>query len=415
MRPLSRPLNPKRFHPRVLLAGGLALSLLAASAQTPTEELVKRLVEDSQKHKIERVLKEDDALHQAELACVLMASDVSSYTDHLGEVQAACLKAGRLDDAQLLASKMSLLGNETGTSQLMVAQARAGRFEEARRVLENLRTNLPRLSSYRRQSAERDIALAEGLMSEKEPTDPLLEPLLPEHSLEVEAEWILAGKKSAPLAESAVLARIKKVPVSPLAGGKYAIACATMLLKNAESKAEGGKVLTLAGKICLETPHANAHRLLLDVARCAYDHDLKPDATKAMSFFLKLCAGYSAKSEWKAGYLADAAILLHEWKEDELAAKARQDAHAALKEVFVADVARELVATARAAHVLGLTAERDQGALDALHSARVHPHPRVRGDAAVAVCLLYASLNESIPQPVRDALRKIQEGAPATP
>ncbi len=411
----SPKVNQHRLHHRVLLAGCLALSVLSTSAQDNTEVLVKQLVEDSQKHKVKRVLKDDDALHQAELACVLLASDVSSYTDHLAEVQAACLKAGRMQDAQLLAATMSKLGNELGSSQIMLAQARTGQFEEARRHMESLRKNLPRLTSYRRQSAERDMVLATGLMAEQEPDVSLLESLLPEHSLEVEAEWIQAGKRKAPQTEAAVLERIKKTPVSPLAGGLYAIACADHLLGDKNTHAEGAKVVDLAGKICVETPHVTAHRLLIDLARCARGHDLVEAGNKALSLFLKACAGYAAKSEWKPGYLAEAAVLLHEWNEEALALKAIADAREALKQVFVADVARELLATARAANTLGQKPERDQAALDALRSATVHPHPRVRGDAAVAVCLLYASLNESIPQPVREALRKIHEGAPATP
>jgi hypothetical protein len=384
-------------------------------ARKQTEQLVMQLVEDSQKHKVERVLVGDDALHQAELACVLLASDVSSYTEHLGEVQAACLKAGRLEDALLLAAKMRELGNEAGLTQIMLAHAHAGRVQEAMAAREELRKHLPRLTTHRRQRAERDMVLTTGLIGEGEADVSLLKELLPEDSLEVEAEWIQVGKRKAPQTEVAVLGRIKKTPVSPLAGGRYAIACADHMLGNKNAHAEGIKVVDLAGKICVETPHVTAHRLLIDLARCARGHGLVEAGNKAMSLFLKACAGYSTKSEWKAGYLAEAAVLLHEWKEDELALKAMSDAREALKEVFVADVARELLATARAAHTLGQKPERDQAALDALRSASVHPHPRVRGDAAVAACLFYASLNESIPQPVREALRKVHEGAPATP
>jgi hypothetical protein len=411
------------FHPRLLAPLGCLALLLPVSAsgddqeetRKQTEQLVMQLVEDSQKHKVERVLKGDDALHQAELACVLLASDVSSYTEHLGEVQAACLKAGRLEDALLLAAKMRELGNESGLTQIMLAHAHAGRVQEAIAAREELRKHLPRLTTHRRQRAERDMVLTTGLIGEGEVDVSLLKDLLPEDSLEVEAEWIQAGKRKAPQTEAAVLDRIKKTPVSPLAGGRYAIACADQMMGGKDTHAEGVKVVDLAGKICVETPHVTAHRLLIDLARCARGHGLVEAGNKAINLFLKACAAYSAESEWKPGYLAEAAALLHEWNEDELALKALADARESLKRVFVADVARELLATARAAHTLGQKTERDQAALDALRSACMHPHPRVRGDAAVAVCLFYASLNESIPQPVREALRKVHEGAPATP
>jgi hypothetical protein len=412
-----------------MLARTLALLLPAVvfagerdDERKQSEEIVRQLVEDSQKHKKERVLKEDDALHQAELACVMLATDVSSYTDHLGEVQTACLNAGRIEDARFLSARMSELGNDTGISQLLVAHARAGRAREAWETLEQLKKNMSRLTTHRRQMATRHIALSLGLMMDAEPDISRMQEhvtaqdLLPEHLLEIEAEWIQSGRKPAPKTVTEVLARIQKTPVSPLAGGRYAIACADRQLADTKTKTEGVATVAQAGKICLETPHVTAHRLLLDLARVAWRHELREDARKAMSLFLKVCATYAPKAEWKAGYLAEAAILLHEWQETELAAKAMTDAREALKIVFVADVGRELVATARAAHTLGQHDQRDRAALDALRSAAIHPHPRVHGDAAVTVCLLYASLNEPLPPPVREALRKLHDsGEPASP
>jgi hypothetical protein len=421
-RPFSLHFSP--FRAWVLSASLLPALLPADDAdkeRKQTEEIVRQLVEDSQKHNKERVMKEEDALHQAELACVMLATDVSSYTDHLGEVQTACLKAGRIEDARLLAAKMSELGNDSGISSLLVAHARDGRTKEAWETLEQLKKNMPRLTTHRRQMAARQLTLSLGLLMDGEPDISRMQDhvtaqdLLPEHLLEIEAEWIQSGRKPTPKTVAEVLARIQKTPVSPLAGGCYAIACADRLLADTKTRAEGAATVVQAGKICLETPHVTAHRLLLDLARVAWRHEARDDARKAMSLFLKLCAGYAAKAEWKAGYLADAAVLLHEWQETELASKAMIDAREALKTVFVADVGRELVATARAAHLLGQHDQRDRAALDALRSATVHPHPRVRGDAAVAVCLLYASLNELLPPPVREALRKLHSGEPASP
>ncbi len=361
---------------------------------TSTEKLIEGLVIDSQKHAKPRTERpKRDAIRLAEFCSDLLADDVPGYTARLGDVVAANLKAGRMDDALLLSEKMRQLGDESGFTHLMLFHARAGRKAETAAQIPGIEKSLPRLSLVRRRNAERDLAITKGLMAEKTANPDDLKDLEADIRLEVETEWLRLGKLAAPpLTLDAVKARIFKEAAGPLASVRFAIVALEKALPTL-SEDLAKPFIDFIGPLCTETHHPGAHHSLLDLARILWPNPkLRPEASKAMTRYLGQTASYPEQAEWKGPYFADAVPVLLEWGEKELASKAAKDSRAKLEKVFAADVSRALVAAARAAHQVGMTSERDQMLVDALSSARRYPHPRVAADAGVECCLFYSEL-----------------------
>lgn len=359
-----------------------------------TEKLIEGLVTDSQKHAKPRTERpKRDPIRLAEFCADLLADDVPGYTARLGDVVAANLKAGRMDDALLLSKKMRQLGDESGFTFLMLHHVRAGRKTETAELMPDIEKSLPRLSMVRRRNAEKDLAITKGLMADKTANPDDLKDLEPDIRLEVETEWLRLGKLAdPPLTLDAAKARIFKEAAGPLASVRFAIvALEKALPKLSEDQAR--TFIDFIGPLCTETLHPGAHHTLLDLARILWPNPkLRPEASKAMTRFLAQTASYPEQAEWKGPYFADAVPVLLEWGEKELASKAAKDSRAKLEKVFLADVSHALVAAARAAHQVGMTSERDQMLLDAVSAARRYPHPRVGADAAVECCLFYAEL-----------------------
>ena len=381
------------FAPHLLLLLLSAYPALAQDIQSSVK-LIEELVADSQKHAKPRVeYPKRDAIRLAESCADLLAEDVPSYTDRLGDVVAANLTAGRMEDAELLSEKMRQLRDESGFVRVMLDHLHDNRREVALAMIPGIEKNLPRLSLVRRRKAERDIAISRGLMAEKSASLEDLKNLEPDIRLEVEAEWLRAGKlPEPPLTLDAVKARISREGSGPLASARFAIAAFEKALPTLPVES-ALTFIDYVGPLCTETHHPGAHHAMLDLAKVLWQHEkFRPQARKAMTRYLGQTASYPEQAEWKAPYFADAVPLLLEWGEKDLAMKAAKDAREKLEKVFAADVSRALVAAARAAHLMGMTAERDQALTDAVASARRYPHPRVGADAAVECCLLHAEL-----------------------
>lgn len=385
------------------------------TTEKPAEVLIEELVRDSQKHikpRPERPAR--DVLRLAETAADLLAEDITAYTARLGDIVAACLKANRPDDALFLAEKMRLLGDESGFSRLMLASAHAGRTDEALAHLESLENRRTRLSGVRLRDITRDTVIARGLLSTGKADMGTLASLDPDTRMEAETAWLAAGKlASPPLTLDAVLKRLKKEGVSPLTSAHYVVTALEKALPTLPEEAVK-PFADQAGSICTETHHPGAHHVLLELAQVMWNHKKQhPLANQAMTRYLALAAKYPAQAEWKGPYFADAVPVLLAWGEKDLAVKAAHDARATLEKVFVADVPRCLAAAAKAAHQAGMTAERDQALVDALISAKRHPHPRVAGDAAVECCLVLSDLGLPASEGVYKQLAEIlyQEAA----
>ena len=375
----------------------LTASVVSAQELRPTvttEKLIEELAADSQKHGRPRAQHtKRDAIHLAESCANLLADDVPTYTERLGDVVTANLNAGRKDDALLLAEKMRQLGDESGFTRHMLAHIRAGRRQEASALIPDIEKSLPRLPLVRRRSAERDLSVTKGLMAEKSANLEDLKHLEPDIRLEVETAWLEAGKLADPPATlAAVKARIAKEASGPLASVRFAIAALGKILPTLPED-QVRPFIDFIGPLCTESHHPGAHHGLLDLAKALWGHEKhRSQARKAMNRYLAQAAAYPEQAEWKGPYFADAVPVFLEWGEKDLAAKAAKDARANLEKVFAADVSRALVAAARAAHLVGMTMERDQALADAVGAARRYPHPRVGADAAVECCLLQAEL-----------------------
>jgi hypothetical protein len=378
-----------------LLSCPCLVSAQDLSSIASTEKLIEELMVDSQKHAKPRAeYPKRDAIRLAESCADLLAADVPSYTARLGDVVAANLKAGRLDDALMLSEKMRLLGEESGFTRLMLYHLHAGRKPEAAALIPDIEKSLPRLSMVRRRNAERDIAITKGLMAEKSGNLVDLKHLEPDIRLEVETEWLRAGKLAEPPKTlEAVKARISKEASGALASVRFAITAMEKALP-ALPEERAFPFIDYVGQLCTESHHPGAHHGLLDLARTLWSHEkLRSHASKAMNRYLAQTAAYPEQAEWKGPYFADAVPVLLEWGEKDLAIKAAKDARDKLAKVFIADSSRALVAAARAAHRVGSETERDQALADAVASARRYPHPRIAADAALECCLLHAELN----------------------
>ncbi len=405
------PSTPKTYLPALLLSltACLVLAQESSSGIQSVEKLIEGLVVDSQKHAKPRAERpKRDAIRLAESCADLLADDVPAYTTRLGDVVAANLKAERLEDALLLSEKMRQLGDESGFTRIMLAHLHAGRREETAALIPGIENNLPRLSLVRRRHAERDLAITKGLLAEKTARLEDLKNLEPDIRLEVEAEWLRAGKLAEPPATlEAVKARISKEAAGPLASAHFAIAALEKALPTLPEDQEL-PFIDFVGPLCAETHHPGAHHAMLDLAKALWQKErLRPQARKAMTRYLGQSAAYPEQAEWKGPYFADAVPVLLEWGEKDLATKAARDARDKLEKVFAADVSHALVAAARAAHLVGMTAERDQALVDAVAAARRYPHPRISADAAVECCLLHAALDLPLSDPVYQQIAAI--------
>jgi hypothetical protein len=381
------------FVPHTLL---LLVSFYSAAAQEfqTSVKLIDELIVDSQKHAKQRVeYPKRDAIRLAESCADLLAEDVPSYTERLGDVVLANLKAGRTNDAQFLSEKMRQLGNESGFLGVMMDHLHASRRDEALALIPDIQKSLSRLSLVRRRVSERDIAICQGLLAEKSAKLEDLEKLEPDIRLEVETEWLKSGKHpQPPLTLDAVKTRINKEVGGPLASAHFVVVALEKILPKLPDQ-DVLPFIEYVGSFCTETHHPGAHHAMLDLAKVLWQHQtLRTQARKAMTRYLEQSASYPEQAEWKGPYFADAVPVLLEWEEKDLAKKAAKDAREKLDKVFVADVAHALIAAARAAHLVGLPAERDQALVDAVAVARRYPHPRVGANAAVECCLLHAEL-----------------------
>lgn len=394
-----------RFIPALLLLFQPALTAVAQEGVQgiqSTAKVIEELVADSRKHaKPRTAYPKDDVIRLAESCADLLAGDVPTYTKRLGDVVAANLKAGRTDDALLLAEKMRQLGDEAGFVHLMMDHLHAGRREEAAALIQGIQDSLPRLPLVRRRHAEKEIAITKGLLAEKTASLEDLKNLEPDVRLEVETEWLRAGKlPGPPLTLDTVKTRISKEGSGPLASAHFAI----VALEKALPKLSEENVMPFidyVGPLCTETHHPGAHHAMLDLAKVLWQHEkLRPQARKAMTHYLGQTASYPEQAEWKGPYFADAVPVLLEWGEKDLASKAAKDSRDKLEKVFAADVSRALVASARAAHLMEMTKERDQALVDAVAAARRYPHPRVGADAALECCLFHAEFKLQLSEPV---------------
>lgn len=365
-----------------------------------TEALVRRLVEESQKHQIKRQENPDDPVWNAELAAAGLAADTSAYNEQMLEVLKRYAIRGDFGEAEYVAGNLPGNGGVRAHAELALACARKGRKEDATRHVKLAADQIPQLSGQQAEKVRGTCAHVLHLIGREKEAKELQTQLGELELLSLEARLHEEDRMPVLNLAQAIerLARLQAKGVGELRA-LFLLACARQqFLKG--SIETGRAFFPEVGRLATDEGLPHAQHVLVELSRAAWLAGETKEAHKALNVFLKCCEGYPANAEWKAPYLADAVSLLLDWKENDKARTWLETAEAGLSKVFVLDAPQAILAVAKQREKLEGAMAADDLVTQAAKAGRAHPHPRAHAAASVLICLYYADVGRSIPASV---------------
>lgn len=372
----------------LLIAAMMMTSAPAVWGQESSDDLVARLVQESQKHAIPRNLSPTDPLFQAESYAAGLAADVSEFNVWMIEIIKAYANRGDFNSAAYLAKRLPGSGNGLAHAEIAALLAASpGRQSEAESYLKVARKELNQVSGLPAELMRARCALALYYLGRESEA----------MSLEAELGKLELLSLNTRLHEANLLPAIslldaKRLLVTLTEQGnderqaRFLLACAQQHFKKGSPEL-AKPFLEEIGTMAMERGLPTAQRVLLDLARTAHAGGQALLANKSMNLFLKCCEGYSDNAEWKAPFLAAAAEILIEWKRLDEARAWLKAAEATIPKIFVMDAPAAMLAIARQRAKLDGPDSAEPLLLASARAGRSHSHPRFLAETAVRICL----------------------------
>lgn len=384
-------------HGLALAAVMLVVGNVEAKEALSSEELVSRLVEESQKHQVVRSSDPQDILRQAETHAVELAADVSSYNHWMQEIIQGYVKKGQLDDAEYLVNRLPGYGSAQAHAILALHYAR---LHQAQKAIPHLNVALKQVEQMNGLPAENlrsQCVLAMYHLGEKKEVASQMAKLGRLSLLSLETELHEQGLVPA----ITVLDAKRRLVAVPDQGederhARFLLACAQQQFVEGHPEV-GQAFLEEIGRMSVENGLPNAQRVLVDLARTAWAGGRQQLARKSMNVFLKCCEAYGDGADWKPVFLADAVEVLISWNEPDQAKEWLKVAEKSMKRVFVLEAPAGYIALARQHESLGHVKEADDLLMAALKAGASYKHPRAKAEAAVRVCLYFSEVGRSMP------------------
>ena len=394
----------------VLLADVYILGAQPPSLEAPlsqkTEDLVSRLVKDSQRHQIIRTSDPKAPLRQAENYAVGLANDLSSYNRWLLQIIQAYVKKNQIEDAEYLVRRLPGYGGAMAHAEMALFYSRTHREAEAEPHLKAALTLLTQAAGLPAEMARIQCILALHHLGRAQETASLVAQLGRLSLLSLETKM---HEEDLVPAISLLQAKRNLVTV-PEQGederrARYLLACAKQHFEKGSADIARAFLETI-GEMSVENGLPNAHRVLVDLARVAWMGGEQKLARKSLNLFLKLCESYGQGADWKPLFMADAVDLLISWDEKDEARQWLNAAESGVAKIFVIEAPATFLALANLHEKLGDRSGADQLAILAAKAGASYHHPRVGVEASVRVCLYFADHNRDLPDDIFKILSK---------
>lgn len=390
-----RPSHPFTQALILVIVASMASSIGAqpAAGIDETDALVKELVAESQKNKVERRLDPNDPLTQAEEHCTMLGEDVAELGNHYRLIAKAYAQQRRWDDAAHVVSQVIGWRSSLATAEVALEGVRAGNLELAHRQLALSAAGMSQCSPDQADQVHLIEAQVRSALKEDNKVSALQKGLSQERLLEfLTATRSLEG--DAIPSSHEIKERMKAHRLSGRTTARWALMLAGHH-HGAGRKAEARALLDLAGELTAPPANYGEQRGLLDVAKTAHEMGEVQVADKALRIFTSSLSIVNPDQEWKAGYLADAATLLGEWGRKEEAGKLMVQAEESAPKAFIYFAADAHLAVARGWLRLGEKSKAQQAILAAARVAGATDKARLRCGAAARILVFHAE--EQIP------------------
>lgn len=379
----------------------LSVAVLASSSMVlgseSSDDLVARLVHESQKHVTPRDVSPTDPLYQAENYAVGLAADVAEFNVWMLEIIKAYANRGDFNSAAYLAKRLPGSGKCMAHAEIAALLAAfPGRQPEAEPYLKVALKELNQVSGLPAELTRARCALALYYLGRKE------EAVQMESGLgKLEFLSLNSRLQAADLLPALTLLDAKRVLVTLTEPGsderkaRFLLACAQQQFKKGNTDL-ALPFLEEIGTMSMEAGLPSAQRVLLDLARTAHAGGQAKLANKSMNLFLKCCEAYSDNVEWKALFLAMASEVLIDWKRHDEARAWLKVAEAAIPKIFVMEAPAAMLLIAQQRERLDGAAAAEPILLAVARAGRSHTHPRFLAETAVRLCLHYNTLSRPV-------------------
>lgn len=403
----------------ILVSGG---SLLAGDAQLipnpdqsfpasieDTAKLVDQLVKDSKRLEIKRPSDPASPLRLAEEYAAWIAGDVKEFTEVMVKIILLHVQAGNEVDALYLAERLPGSGRLQSHAALALHLADEGKKEQSIQQQEEAERWLFQGSGVILQKALLNLLIAARLTEQQDRISSHKDKLTEINQVELDIAFIQRGlyqPQNSAEGQARMLA-LEARGVEELKA-RYMMATADAHLAKGNTT-EGEKCFDEAGKWASSNGLAHEYRVMLDLAKLAHKYKLKERSEKCLSIYLQACDRFAMAAEWRAPYVIAAVELLLEWDRKDQALKWLKSARDGAGKVYIVDAAESHVSTARMVEKLDGPDTADAVVMSALRTGLLHPHPRVKGRAAVSACIYYHEMGRAVPEAVIKLLQKSRE------
>lgn len=387
------------------------VSSLAAAADQATEDLVSNLVAASQKHQVVRKSDPAEPARLAETYAVGLADDVSLFNEWMLRIIQAHVKAGRIEDAEYLVTRLPGYGSAMAHAEMALFYAGKKQATQAEAHLKPALKQVDQASGLLAETIRVDCILALYSLERGEETAAQQDKLGKLSLLSLETRLHEENLKQ-PLSLQDAKKRLQEVPEQgeDERRARFLLACARQHFQLGAADA-AVPFLDEIGGMAMQNGLPNAQRVLVDLARVAWMGGQKKVARKSLNLFLKCCESYGDGSDWKPGYIADAADLLISWGDKDEAAEWLKTGAQTIKKVFVLDAPAAILALARQQERLDGAEAADSMVVMAVRAGAMHKHPRSLAEASVRACLYYADAGRAMPEKVSQTLTQLSAEA----
>jgi hypothetical protein len=389
-------------------------SAVVPSGVISKEELpgfFEKLIGDSQKHAYQRKTSAEHPLRKAELCADGLGGDLEALGESQIEIVKGWFREGQREEAEWLASQMAGPAKPRVHAVLALESARAGRKDQASEQLRLAEGDLHQAKGVEAEQIRGIFAEVKSLLGEEEEVEKFLGLVGEVEKLEVETRLLsLDSGRTWTLqeAEERLRKMDEKLKTNRLAA-QFLVGCAGRQLRAGNTE-EGLRLVHGAGKLATADGLPSDQRVLVSVAKTAWDAGDKPAAKKAMNVFLACVEKWSDEGAWKAPFLCEGLEVLLEWGDKETVVAWLRTAREGLPKVYVLDNAKSALAVAGIAEKLEGPEAGDALALQAAKAGMVHPHERGRASTGVLVCLYYAKAGRVVPGSIWEVINPAARG-----
>lgn len=374
-------------------------------------DYLQKRVEESKAHAYQRKSSATHPLRLAEICADGLAGDLETLGGAQLEIARGWIREDQWEEAEWVASQMTGPAKPRVHAVLALEYARRGKRDQTIKHLKLAEGSLHQAKGAVSEQIRGVMVEVQSVMGEEQEVGRLLEQLGEVERMEVETRlqsvdtgrlWTLEE------AEERLGKMDQKLKTNRLAA-QFLVASAGRQLR-AGNKEEALRLVHGAGKLATDEGLPGDQRILVSVAKIAWEAGDKPAAKKAMNVFLACVEKWSDEGDWKAPFLSEGLEVLLEWGDNKTAAEWLKTAQAGLPKVFVLDNTKSALAVARIIERVKGAAAADEVVLQGAKAGMVHPHERARASTGVQVCLHYAKLGREVPGAICEVINPGSQG-----